>query len=278
VNVRRKIGLALGGGGARGLAHIGVLKVLQQEMIPIDMIAGTSAGALIGAMFAQDKDVSIIESIALQLNKKKLLSLVDFALHRSGFVGGRKVGSLLKMIMGHDVTFEDLKIPLACVASDLAEWKEIVIDHGSVLEAVRASISIPGIFTVFKWKNRFLIDGGIVNPVPVNVTKRMGADFIIAVDVMPTIHADDNEVSEKRQEILKEPNIFSVLVQAYHLAQSALTESCIKGADIVIRPNVGNIGFGDFFRAREFIEQGKIAARDSISEIKKRLEIKEAIL
>jgi NTE family protein len=270
---RMKIGLALGGGGARGLAHIGVLKVLQQEMVPIDMIAGTSAGALIGAIFAQNKDVSVIESIALQFDKKKLISLLDFSLRRSGFIGGRKVTSLLKLIMGSDVTFSDLRIPLACVAANISACEEVVIDQGSVLEAVRASISVPGIFTAVKWKGSYLVDGGLGNPVPVGVVKRMGADFVIAVNVIPDIHERAYEVGEETKRDLKEPSIFSVIVKSMERAQCLLVRSCTQDADIVINPKVAHIGFGDFYKVRECVKQGEIAAQDSILEIKRRLEI-----
>lgn len=270
---RAKIGLALGGGGARGLAHIGVLDVLQQEKIPIDMIAGTSVGALVGAIYAQNKDTSVIESVCFLLDRKKLLSLIDFTWPRSGFIGGRKVRNLLKMIMGHDVTFSDLKIPLACVASDINAGGEVVIDHGSVLDAVRASISVPGIFTVVKRESRYLVDGGLENPVPVSVLRKMGADFVIAVNVESDIHERIHEVGGEAKRDLKEPNIVSVIGRSMQRAQRLLVMSCIQDADIVISPNVANIGFGDFSRCQECTKQGEIAARDSILEIKRRLEI-----
>ena len=145
----RKIGLALGGGAARGLAHIGVLEVLEKEGIPVDMIAGTSAGAAIGALYAQGKDVSQIKEVALNASWRRLVSLVDLTLPRSGFIEGTRIKNLLKSIIG-DIKFSDLKIPLACVAADRRTCEEVVIDQGSVLEAVRASISLPGIFTVVK--------------------------------------------------------------------------------------------------------------------------------
>jgi len=268
---RRNIGLALSGGGARGLAHIGVLKVLQEEKVPIDMIAGASIGALIGAIYAQGKDVSVIKKAALELNMKKLVSLADFRLNRTGFIGGRKVGSLLKSIMGSDVEFSDLKIPLACVATDINNCGEVIITQGSVLEAVRASISIPGIFTVVKWQGRYLVDGGLVNPVPVSVLRKMGSDYVIAVNVIPDIHHRVLLADEEVKADLKEPHIFSVIVQAIQMAQCLLVKSSIQDADIIISPNAAHIGFGDFHRAQECIKQGETAAKDSVLEIKKLL-------
>ena len=269
----RKIGLALGGGGARGLAHIGVLEVLQEEAVPIDMIAGASAGAAVGAIFAQGKDAGVIKKVALQLDWRKLVSLVDFALPKSGFIGGKKVRELLELIMGGDIMFSDLKIPLACVATDIRTCGEVVIDQGSVLEAVRASISIPAIFTVVKWKDRYLVDGGLVNPVPVSVLKRMGADFVIAVNVIPDIADRAYQLEKEQKRDFKEPNIFSVIVQSMQMAQCLLVRSCLEGADIVIKPQAAHIGFGDFHRAKECIIQGELAARNSILEIKRLLGI-----
>jgi len=194
---RKKVGLALGGGAARGLAHIGVLEVLEKEGIPIDMIAGTSAGAAIGALYAEGKDTSRIKDLVLDIKWWRLAPLVDLALPKTGFIGGRKVKELLKLMIG-DIEFGDLKIPLACVAADIMTGEEVVIKEGSVLEAVRASISIPVVFTVAKWRGRYLVDGGLVNPVPVSVLKRMGADFIIAVNVIPALNARARPTAKSR--------------------------------------------------------------------------------
>lgn len=266
----RKIGLALGGGAARGLAHIGVLEVLQKEGIPIDMIAGTSAGAAIGAIYAQGNDFSLIEKLALSLNWKRLASLVDLALPKTGFIEGKKITELLQTILGGDIKFSELKIPLACVATDVATGEEVVIKQGSVLEGIRASISVPAIFTIVKWKGRYLIDGGLVNPVPVSVVRGMGADFIIAVNVMPNISAKAYQGKEGAKKI-KKPNFFSVIMQSMYIGTYSLVRSCLEDANIVIEPQVAQIGYGDFHRAKECILQGEQAVQDSILEIKRRL-------
>jgi len=138
---KRKIGLALGTGAARGLAHIGVLEVLETEGIPIDMIAGTSAGAFVGALYAQGKDISLIRNLAIDLRWKRLASLVDLTLPKTGFIGGKRIKDELESIFGGDLKFSDLGIPLACVATDIMTGEEIVLDHGSVLEGVRGSIN-----------------------------------------------------------------------------------------------------------------------------------------
>ena len=267
----RKIGLALGGGAAKGLAHIGVLDVLAKEGIPIDMIAGTSAGAAIGAIYAQGKDFGEIKKMAIDLGRKKSASLVDLALSKTGFIGGKKITHLLRTIIGGDIEFSDLKIPLACVATDVSTGEEVVIEQGSVLEAVRASISIPAIFTVVKWKGRYLVDGGLVNPVPVSALRGMGADFIIAVNVISDISTRVHQ-GKKGTEGFKKPNIFSVIMQSIYIGTYSLARSCLEGADIVIQPQVAHIGFGELRRAQECILQGELAAQGSILEIKKRLE------
>jgi NTE family protein len=180
-----KVGLALSGGAARGLAHIGVLKALEEESIPIDMISGTSAGALVGACYAKEKNAKALEELALGIDWRKLAHLIDLNLILlwKGFVQGQKVKSFLSSIIG-DVKFKDLAIPLAVVAADVDSMEEIIIKEDSVIEAVRASIPQPVIFTPVKWKNRFLIDGGVVNPLPADVVRNMGAEVVIAVNTL----------------------------------------------------------------------------------------------
>jgi len=271
---RTKVGLALGGGGARGLAHIGVLQALQEEEIPIDMIAGTSAGAAIGALYAQGKDASLIKNLAIKLlDWRKLLSLADFSFSRTGFIQGKKVWELLELIMGGDVSFSDLKIQLACVATDIIRCEEVVINEGSVVDAVRASFSIPGIFSVAKWKGRYLVDGSLINPIPVSVLRSMGADFVIAVNVIPDFKEKRFQTDKEGIATFKKPNIFNVVTQSTHIAQCALVRSCLEGADIVIRPRVAHIGVSDFRRRQECILQGELATKESAIEIRRQLGI-----
>jgi len=180
-----KVGLALSSGTARAMAHIGVLKALEDESIPIDMISGASAGALAGACYAKERNAAILEEIMLGLDWRKLAALVDLNLILlwKGFVQGQRTKSFLSSILGN-VRFEDLEIPLSVVATDIRSMEEIVINEGSVVEAVRASISMPMVFTPVKWRGRFLIDGGAVNPMPVDVVREMGAEVVIAVNTV----------------------------------------------------------------------------------------------
>lgn len=266
---RKKVGLALGGGYARGLAHIGVLEVFEREGIPIDLITGTSIGALIGALYAREHDSSLLRKQAMQLDWIGVTSLVDLALAKSGFVGGKRVTNLLRRFMG-DVKFEELAIPLACVATDIITGDEVIMDQGPVLEAVRASISIPVIFTVVKRQGRYLVDGGLVNQVPVNVARKMGADIVIAVDITPTRTERANYLTQNTQ--VKEPSVFQVMVQTIYVNTYVSTRQASEGADVIIHPHLAHIAPGEFHRARECILEGEYSAVDSLANIKRCLD------
>lgn len=176
-----KIGVVLGSGSARGWAHIGVLKALQEENIPIDMVVGTSIGALVGAVYIAGA-LKELEEIASNLDWKQTALYFDLVFPKSGLIDGKKIEGFVKTFV-RDIEINELGIPFAAVAADLFTGQEIVIKEGKVIHAVRASISLPGIFTPVKYNKMFLIDGGTVNPVPVSVAKQMGADIVIAVNL-----------------------------------------------------------------------------------------------
>jgi len=267
----RKVGLALGSGAARGLAHIGVLEVLHNEGIPVDMIAGTSAGAVFGAIYTNNTDTDRIKHQALELNWKTM-SLIDPVVPRSGFIRGRKILELISRYIDPDTRFSDLKIPFACVATDIDTGDEVVIENGPLLEALRASISIPAIFTVVKRGDRYLVDGGLSTPVPVDVAKRMGADFIIAVNVMPDVTVRSREAIQKRTAARKKaPNVFHVMLQSIYISTYMQARSSMQDADIIIEPDLDHLGAGDFNKAEDFIARGEEAAQAVIPQIKKAL-------
>jgi len=270
-NRNKKVGLALSGGAARGLAHIGVLDVLHKEGIPIDLIAGTSFGALVGAVYACCRDSEKVKKHALSIDWKKLASLLDLSFRMSGLLKGKKIEKLLAEYIGGNIEFSDLEIPFACVATDIDTGEEIVINSGSVPEALRATISIPGIFTVVKRGERYLVDGGLTTPVPVDIVRKMGADFVIAVNVNPPVTARPGKASEKRLKAHKEPNIFHVMMQSLYITTYAVAQNSLTGADIVIEPDLRHIGAGDFQKASEAILMGQEAAADAIAQIKKKL-------
>jgi NTE family protein len=181
---RKKIGYALGGGAARGLAHIGVLKVLEEYKVSPDIIAGTSMGAVIGALYASGLKAGDIEQIALQLRWKRLALPTDMRLPLGGLTQGKRVISLLQSILG-DLEFSQLNYDFACVTTDIINGEQVVLHEGSVIDAVRASISIPGIFAPVMLDGKYLVDGGLVNEVPVSVCRVMGAGYVIGVNVLP---------------------------------------------------------------------------------------------
>ncbi|QOX80386.1 patatin-like phospholipase family protein [Trichlorobacter lovleyi] len=180
-NGASKIGLALGSGSARGLAHLGVIRALEATGIKTDFIAGTSIGALIGAVYASGK-LDLLESTFQRFDWKRTASVFDIVFPKSGLIDGAKVSELVRAHIDSEV-IESLAIPFCAVATDIQTGEEVVIGQGDVIEAVRASISVPGIFTPTRSNGRLVVDGGLVNPVPVSVVRAMGADIVIAVDL-----------------------------------------------------------------------------------------------
>jgi NTE family protein len=178
------IGLALGGGGARGLAHVGVLKALEREGIPFDFIAGTSMGGIIGAMYAAGMSIGELEEEALSIARpRNMLRFIDLTLSHTGLVSGKALHDYLVEKLGGDLTFDELTIPLAVVAVDLISGREVHLHEGSVVDAVRATSAFPGVIDPVSISPYRFTDGGILNNVPADVAREMGADIVIAVDV-----------------------------------------------------------------------------------------------
>src|SRR4030042_3397724 len=181
---RQKIGYALGGVAARGLFHIGVLNVLEEHNVYPDVITGTSMGSIIGALYASGLKAREIKKLACSIDWKQTIRLADIVLPTSGLIQGRRIIKLLKSILA-DIKFNQLKYKFACVAADMYTGEQIVLKSGSIIEAVRASISIPGIFTPVNKDGRYMVDGGLVNVVPVSVCRDMEAEYVIGVNVIP---------------------------------------------------------------------------------------------
>jgi len=269
----KKVGLALGGGAARGLAHIGVLNILEKERVPIDLVAGTSIGAAVGSIYARSKNAALLKDKFIELSGSRLTRFLDPALPRTGLIKGRKISNELASFLGGNIKFSDLLIPFACTATDIDTGEAVVFDRGSVVEAVRASISLPGIFTVARWRNRRLVDGGLANPVPVNLLREMGADFVIAVNVIPGIMDRFHPPIKKGAKSAREPNILHVLLQSVHIGAYSLVRSSLENADVVIEPDVVHIGAAEFHHAPECIRLGELAAQEAMPEIKSQLGI-----
>lgn len=191
----KTLGLALGSGGARGWAHIGVIRALQEADVAISAIAGASIGAFVGAIYAAG-ELDELEALVRDLDWRSIVSYFDLVFPASGLLDGNKVYELLSEHL-QNLCIEDASIPFCCIATDLITGQEVCLSHGSMADAVRASISIPGIFTPFSKDSTFLGDGGIVNPVPVDAIRRMGVDVVLAVNLnRPTATVDGSETLE----------------------------------------------------------------------------------
>jgi NTE family protein len=267
----KKVGLALSGGAARGLAHVGVLRILEKEGIPIHMITGTSAGAVAGAAYAWSHDTSHITRAVLDSRWRRTSSILDLSFPRNGLIKGKKIRDFFISFFGGNIKFKDLRIPYACVATDIDTGEEVVISRGSVADALRASISVPGIFNAVKFEGHYLVDGGLTTPVPVQVVRKLGADFVIAVNVNPAVTERMSPASKQRAAASKPPNIFQVMLQSIYITSHSLAQGALAAADVIIEPDVGDIGAGDFRKVRELIRRGRLAAQAAIPEIRRKL-------
>ena len=261
---RPKIGLTLGSGGARGIAHIGVLKVLEKYNIPIDYIAGASSGAFVGAYYSLNREISGIEKIFLDLTKKKVLSFMDPINPKKALIAGNKIKQEIYKIL-ENKSFNDLKIPLTIVATNLENGQEVRIKKGNLADAVRASIGIPGIFYPARLDDRWLVDGGLINATPVDVVKEMGADLVIAVDLTM-----GNETK------FKDPAIVGTLVQSFDIMRTELTRLKIQSVKnlVLIQPIVNDRNEIDslrFYDAKRFIKAGEDAAEKAMPEIRRKI-------
>jgi len=251
-----KIGLALGAGGAKGLAHIGVLQVLREAEIPIHLLAGASIGAVIGASFAAGADPSLMAKLAVNLNQS---FFIDVSLPKLGLLKGDKVTEIIRLL-AHNKTFAQLDIPLAVVATDIERGQRVVIKEGDVATAVRASASIPGIFKPVRYNDCLLVDGAVMERLPVTVLKEMGADYIIGVDV-----------KSWAAERLEVNNIYEVIMQSIEVLENEVCRKYLELADFLICPNVSKIGTLEFSKAEECIAIGRQAALAKVEDLKKTL-------
>lgn len=255
---RPKIGLALGSGGARGLSHIGVLKILEENSIPIDYIAGVSIGSIAGAYYSLNGEITSLEKKALQLTKKDLLKLIDLTSPKRALISGNKIKSFIGELINNK-SFSDTKIPLKIIATDLCSGEEIQITEGKLIDAIRASISIPGIFSPVKLNGRLLLDGGIVNPTPIDVVKQMGADIVIGVDL-----------TMKHPIKLENPTILETLMQSFEILRTQNTKLNVNNVKnvIMIKPNFsGVLDSYRFYENSKFIEEGKRVVKEALPRI-----------
>ena len=251
------IGLALGGGFARGIAHVGVLKVLEEEGIPVRMIAGTSVGALIGAAYCSGVTIAELEEVAY---KVRFTTFARWTLSRYGFATNDRMVSFLTRTLKVQ-TFEELRIPLGVTATDFNTGEGMVFTSGSIIDPVRASCAYPGMFLPVEIRGRWLVDGMLSNPVPTRPLRAMGAERVLAVQ----LKGQWSKTTAPR-------HLFDVIGQSFAIAQDMMSSVWRSAADLVIEPDVAGFDYDDFKRAGELIRVGELAMRRALPEVRKWLE------
>lgn len=300
-----KLGLALGAGAARGWAHFGVIDALEEQGIKPDIICGTSVGAMVGAAYSLGHHEDFREWTK-SLSRKDVLALMDFRFN-GGIVAGERLMKFFKTKIG-DPDFSDCEIPFACIATDLAYGSEYWLKEGKVLDAVRASIALPGLFAPYKKEGRWLADGGMVNPVPVSLCRALGADLVLAVDLnadlldgFEPVDTSQKENKEKddggdrpawKNRFLRwaddigemlgmgndEPSMMEVVSRSINIMSVRITRSRMAGDPprIVFEPRLSDINTMDFHLAEQAIEEGRRSVEsegDALDELKRRLSI-----
>ncbi|MES2750706.1 MAG: patatin-like phospholipase family protein [Pseudomonadota bacterium] len=304
---RPTIGLALGGGAARGFAHIGILRTLLANGIVPDIVVGTSIGAVVGASYASGH-LDTLELWAKSLQPRNIFSYLDIRLNGSGLIGGSKLALQLEASFG-DGLIDDLPLKFAAVSTEVNTGHEIWITNGRIVDAVRASYALPGIFEPVLIGDRWLVDGALVNPVPVSAARALGAEIVIACNVSTDVFGHGTIISahgklaekpdapteppvvEKRgfgkffsaeKTVKREffgsagrPGISTVMVEAFNIMQDRITRSRLAGdpPDVLISPRVGKVGWFDFHRAEEIIAHGVRAAERNLESIQEAIDL-----
>jgi len=259
-NPHPKIGLALGGGAARGAAHIGVLKSLEENSIKPDFISGSSIGALIGALYSFGVSIDELFEIAKKMSWLKVGSIT---ISKLGILSNKEIGDIVEDLIG-ERKVEDAPIPLAIIATDVAKAEKVVIKEGSLAIAIMASTCIPGLFIPVTINKRMLVDGGVIENVPVKPLKEMGADMVIAVPL-------GGVCKEKKLD-----SIVDILINSFSIAISDNVKYDLKMADIIIQPDISKYKVTDMTKADELYEKGYTAANLKIDVIKKIIETKRS--
>lgn len=296
---RPSIGLALGGGAARGFAHIGVLRVLLAHGIVPDVIVGTSIGAVVGGCYAAGQ-LDTLEEWALHLTRRGILGYLDVSLSGAGLIGGNRLAARLESAIG-DVNIDKLAMRFAAITTEVGTGHEIWLTRGRLVEALRASYALPGIFPPVRLGGRWLVDGALVNPVPVSAARALGARLVIAINLNADMlgrgttiasHGSDESDEKLRQQTQKprnglralfgaeravkrqfidagRPGIPTVMVEAFNIMQDRITRARLAGdpPDVLISPRLGQIGWFDFHRAQQAIDIGTAAGERALESI-----------
>ena len=246
-----KIALVLGAGASRGFAHIGVLKVLEANKIPVHMVIGTSAGSFVGSLYAYGYSSFQLQKMAHSLDKNEI---IDLTITGNGFVKGERLEEYVN-VMVKNTPLEKMRIPFYVVAANIQNGQEVVFSKGNTGTAVRASCSIPGIFRPVKIDGRMYVDGGVVSPIAVDAARRLGADIVIAVDISADIDARQPDGTAE------------TILQAIGIMQSKIAAIQLVKADVIIRPRVGRIGAADFEKRLDAMIEGEKAALEALPAI-----------
>lgn len=252
------IGLALGGGFARGIAHIGVLKVLEEEGIPVRIVAGTSVGALIGACYCSGLSIDELQDVACSV---RFTTFARWTLSRYGFASNDRMVAFLDRTLKVK-TFEELRIPLGVTATDFNTGQGVVFHSGAIVDSVRASCAYPGMFLPVEIRGRYLVDGMLSHPVPTRPLREMGADRVLAIHLKGTW----SKGGPPR-------HLFDVIGQSFAIAQDAMSSLWRDAADLVVEPDVAGFAYDDFKRSAALIEVGEQAMRHVLPTVRKWLEV-----
>lgn len=247
-----KVALVLGAGASRGFAHIGVLKILEANRVPVHFIVGTSAGSLVGSMYAYGFNAFQLQSLSFPVEKA---DIIDLTVPDNGFIKGEKLEAYVNHML-KDTPIEKLRIPFYAVAADIQTGEEVVFASGNTGMAVRASCSIPGIFQPVKIGSRIYVDGGIVSPVAVDYARKKGADLVIAVDISMGVESPPPKT------------IMETIMQSVVIMYSKISQNQLSRADIVIRPRVSHIGSTDFSKRHEAVLEGEKAALETMPAVR----------
>lgn len=280
------IALALGGGGARGWSHIGVLRALDEAGIAINMIAGTSIGALVGGCYLAGK-LDELEEFARSLTKRRIFGLLDFHFGGNGLLGGLRLTQRLQDQMG-GLTFEDLPKPFVCVAAEIRTGHEIWLSSGSLITAMRASYALPGVFEPVTCNGRVLVDGALVNPVPVSVCRAYEQPLVVAVNMNYDLYGRAAVIKHSAGELVVERNpspgqtanpnahetrlgITGVMVEAFNIIQDRISRARLAGdpPDLSLLPKLGHIGLSEFHRADESIRLGYEVTKTQLADLER---------
>lgn len=292
------VGLVLGGGAALGVAHVGVIRALEEENIPIDIVVGSSMGALIGSLWVTGRDSHELEAVAREFSKSSnLIKLFDPVIPISGLIGGRLIARWLRKHLGN-ATFYNSKIPFKVVAYDLVRRQELIISTGTLVDAVRQSIAIPGVIVPMLKKDQIIIDGGVLNPLPTNVLTSLGIKKIIAVNVLQSpenvcegFDIEQHEIKKKEAvpflkaplsyiqfqigkgfKRLFTPNISDIIIRTLQASEYVIAEQSAQQADVLIHPDLVGIDWFELYRVDDLIRSGEAATRELLPKIKKLIE------